>query len=135
VTSYVRKELAADVSVPVSTTTILASQSVTMPASGCPCRAQVSWNLNFTTTTAGVYTAGISDGTNNFAVAQTNETGGALSGAGIAGSGWSHLTYANNQVVSFDFQTRSNDHGYTATKVMNNLVQNSGMDIVIFGSN
>lgn len=135
VTSYVRKELSGDVSVPVLTTTILASQVVTMPASGCPCRAQINWNLNFTTGSSGVYTAGITDGTNNFADAQANEAGSAASGAGISGSGWSHQTYANNQVVTFDFHTRSNDSGFTAKKVMNNLVANSGMDITVFGSN
>jgi hypothetical protein len=138
VLSYVRKEMSGDVAVTVSTGTTLASQAVTMPASGCPCRAMVSWSLGLQTASSGGFSAGVTDGTNLFAVAQMNSTG-SISGnpqLGISGTGWSHTTYANNAVVTFTWKTESVDTGYTVKQAFGEgQVQNSGMDITIFPSN
>lgn len=138
VLSYVRKELSGDVAVTVSTGTTLATQNVTMPASGCPCRAEVSWSLGLQTASAGGFSAGVSDGSNLFAVAQMNSTGSITGNPqlGISMTGWSHVTYANNAVVTFTWKTESVDTGYTVKQAFGEgLVQNSGMDIVIFPSN
>ncbi|MCU1338850.1 MAG: hypothetical protein JWO19_4431 [Bryobacterales bacterium] len=138
VTSYVRQELSADVSVPVNTNTTLTSKVVTMPASGCPCRALVAWSIGLQTGSSGGFSAGINDGTNTFAFAQANATGsvGGNTQIGISASGWSHQTYANNQVITLSLKTESTDTGYTVKKAAaQGIVQNSGMDITIFSSN
>ncbi len=138
VISYVRKEMASDVAVPVNTSTTLATQSVTMPASGCPCRALVAWNIGIQTASSGGFSAAVNDGSNSFAFSQGNATGsvGGNVQIGISASGWSHVTYANNQVVSFNLKTEGVDTGYTVKKsASEGIVQNSGMDITIFSSN
>lgn len=138
VTSYVRQELSGDVSVPVNTTTTLTSKVVTMPSSGCPCRAQVSWNIGLQTSNAGGFSAGVNDGTNTFSFSQGNATGsvGGNTQIGISASGWSHQTYSNNQVITFNLRTESVDTGYTVKRAAaEGIVQNSGMDITIFTSN
>lgn len=138
VVSYVRKELTGDVAVPSSTKTTIASQSVTMPASGCPCRARADWSIGVQTGSAGGFSVVVNDASANFAGGQANATGTVSGNAqvGISGSGWSHGTYANNQVVVFSLQTESVDTGYTAKKAWGEgIVYNSGMDITVFTSN
>lgn len=138
VLSYVRKELSGDVAVTVSTNTTLATQAVTMPSSGCPCRSQVSWSIGIQTAASGGFSAGVSDGSNFFAASQGNATGsvGGNTQVGISMSGWSHITYANGAVVTFTLKTESVDTGYTVKQAFGEgQVQNSGMDIVIFPSN
>ncbi len=136
-TSYVRAEPGGDVSVPVSTLTTVVSQNVTMPSSGCPCRAQVSWSLGLQTSSAGGFTAAMNDGTNTFAESTMNATGTVSGNAqvGLSASGWSHITYANNAVISFALKTESVDTGYTVKKAMPNISGNAGMDITVFTSN
>ena len=138
VLSYTRKEMSGDVAVSASTGTTLATQAVTMPSSGCPCRAQVQFSIGIQTASAGGFSAAVTDGTNTFAAGQTYAAGsvGGNAQVGITGAGWSHITYANNAVVTFTLKTESVDTGYTVKQAFGEgIVQNSGMDITIFASN
>jgi hypothetical protein len=139
VLSYVRKELSGDVAVSASTNTVVISQAVTMPASGCPCRAFVAWTAGVNNlASSGNYMIAISDGTNLFAVTPGYSAGSINTSAmlGMSGSGWSHQTYANNANVTFTMRTESTFGTYTVPQVMiGGLIQNSGMDITIFPSN
>lgn len=133
VLSYTRKN-SSGVTVSVSTTTAAATQAVTMPASGCPCRAKVDWELFLTTTNAGAFDGNVNDGTASFATSET-ATPGSATAFGVNGAGFSTITYANNAVITFTLNTRSNDTGYTVNASAHALVANSGMDIIIFPSN
>lgn len=135
---YARQELSGDVSVSASTSTTLTSKAITMPSTGCPCRAEIAWNIGIQTGSAGGFSAAVNDGTNTFAFGQGNASGsvGGNAQIGIQATGWSHATYANNANVTFTLKTEGVDTGYTVKQgASEGIVQNSGMDITIFSSN
>jgi len=128
--------LGSNVGVTASTATNWISKAVTMPASGCPCRAFVSYSAYFSQTGAGADVAWISDGTNVFDTAQTANTG-STSNYGINASSYSPVTYANSANVTFTGAFFSNS---SATVMANTVVtgagvQNSWLNIAIQPSN
>jgi hypothetical protein len=92
--------------------TSIISHAVTMPSSGCPCRAFVSYSLYLNVGAAGQDAAFVADGTNNFATAQVNTTG-AASGYGLNASSFSTGTYANGANVTFTLTAASTHAGST----------------------
>jgi hypothetical protein len=134
VISYTRKNLSGTVTVSANTTTTVVTQAVTMPSSGCPCRAHVDWSMYLDTTSSGAFDGNVNDGTATFATSET-ATPGSASNFGVNGSGWSTVTYANNAAITFTLQTRSNDTGYNVHQSAHSLVATTGMDITIQSSN
>lgn len=105
-----------------STQTVITC-AATAPASGCPCRAHVSWNIaaQGTSSTEQVEAA-ISDGTNTFAGTSAILTNQVTTGfPGINRSDISPVTYTNSQAVTFTLSAVS-DHTWTietATSFLN----------------
>lgn len=100
-------QLGADVSLTVNTITPILTQAVTFPASGCPCRVLISYDLYETSSNATFDTwVADSSGTPNIIaqtqIAQTNTNVG-----GITGSQTSPNTYANSASVTFTLDTTS----------------------------
>lgn len=130
--------LSGDVAVSASTQTTVKTCAVTMPATGCPCRAFISYSLYITTGTSGVgYEFSVGDGTNNHAgvnVGQSNGSSGALASASYGG--YSKGTYSNGAVITFTLTTRG-DHSYTvkAATQLGGLAPNSDFQIGISTSN
>lgn len=108
--SNIVKTLSADVALTSGTPATVLSQSVTMPASGCPCRVLVSWAAYITTNNQ-TFTFWVSDATNSMASAQTTGTGTNVSGSGA--SEISPVTYANNAAVTFTLTALDNGVGGT----------------------
>lgn len=136
VVSYVQKLLGGNVSVPSATLTTLTSQNVTMPSSGCPCRASVSYGVRWTNSNAGVVNVNVNDGTNTFASSELGVAGSFSNGTGLTASAYSTGTYANNAVVSFGLRMEQ-DTGATVTVQQNpHLIgQGTWMGIAVFTSN
>jgi len=86
------------------------TKAVTMPSSGCPCRAIVHWWLYVSSTASGQDVAYVTDGTAGFAGSET-ATPGSASGFGFTGSGGSTITYANNAGVTFNLIMASSHAG------------------------
>ena len=114
------------------------TKAITMPASGCPCRAFVGYSMMFTATASGTATCWVEDGTNTFDSNQalTNTAGAGNLSMGCSASGFSTGTYANNAVITFvgrGFTTASG--GITVATAGNGSTQASWLDIAIFASN
>jgi hypothetical protein len=99
--------LGSNVSGGTTQVTVL-SQSMTMPVSGCPCRAFISYSLYVSWGTGAVATDfWISDGTNVFGSLQTGNTNAGAGGRNSASwAGFSSVTYANSQSVTFTLLTQ-----------------------------
>ena len=130
--------LGADVAVSATTQTTVMTRTVTMPSSGCPCRAFMSYSLYVNTASSGTgYSFWINDGSANMAglnTGQSNASGGGLTSASFGG--WSTATYANNANVTFTLLTEG-DHTYTvkAASQLAGNAPNSAFQIAISTSN
>ena len=94
--------LGSPIGVSGSTPTTILSQAVTMPTVGCPCRAFVSWGIDFESSNTGVTTAWVNDGTNSFASAWYGNASSYNSGTGLNAAAYSVGTaYANSAAVTF----------------------------------
>jgi hypothetical protein len=130
--------LGGDVSVAATTPTTVTSLAVTMPASGCPCRAHFSYSLYVNTGTSGVgYSFWINDGSANMAgvnTGQSNASSGGLTSASYGG--YSTVTYANGANVTFTLITEG-DHTYTvkAASQLAGNAPNSSFQVAISTSN
>jgi hypothetical protein len=93
--------ISSTVSVPSNTATTWITKAVTMPASGCPCRALVSYGVYWLNGGASSFgDAWVFDGINQFATSQTVVTSTTTTGQN--GTGLSLGTaYANSAVVTF----------------------------------
>jgi len=135
ITSTITKTIGT-VSIAASPTiTNVATQAVTMPASGCPCRALVNWVAYGDTGNAGQMAVAVSDGTNTFATGGGNTTG-STSEFYMAATGVSPGTYANGANITFTMKasqtmTSANIHGANTPGVG----QSSNMQITILTSN
>jgi hypothetical protein len=126
--------LGSNIGLSTSPTTIQ-TKTVTMPSTGCPCRALVSYSQNLTTSNALQVAIYINDGTNNFATGQTLTTG-AASNFTVTASSMSTGTYANSAVITFT-ETGATSSS-TATAIQGNgaaVGQNSWLNVAIFTSN
>lgn len=128
--------LGADTGIGAAATTWV-SKAVTMPSTGCPCRALVSYGAYFDSGDgSGVMNMWVSDGTSDFASTQalTNAAGG--QGPGAAASSMSPNTYSNGAVITFSAKAWTNGATVKIDKVSAfGSAQNSWMAISIFSSN
>jgi hypothetical protein len=122
--------------VAISGTTTILTKVVTMPSSGCPCRAFASYSINFDATNAGQMATTVNDGTNTFATNMANTTG-SNSNFSTSAASYSTGTYANNAVVTFTLQGLTTMAGTTNAHTGNGtgLGQLSWMNVAIFTSN
>ena len=102
--------LVSDVALTSGTPATILTKSVTMPASGCPCRVLVSYEA-YATTNNQTFNAWVSDGTNFMASTQT--TGVGTNTTGLFASQISPVTYANSAVVTFTLTAEDNGTGGT----------------------
>lgn len=138
VVSSVTNQAFIDVAVSSTTPTTVVSKTVTMPATGCPCRVFISYSTWVTTGSSGVgYSFWVSDGTNvmaPFTTGQSNATSGAA--AGVSYAGFSSVTYANGANVTFTLTTEG-DHSYTVKEFspISGTTPPSAMQLSIFQGN
>ncbi len=106
---------------------------VTMPSSGCPCRVLATWNIAGTDAASIQLGGWVNDGTNSFSGSQSNT--GAAHG-GVAGSGVSPVTYANNASVTFTQLARTDSGNFTikASGAISAQIP-TYMDLIVFASN
>jgi len=130
--------LGGDVAVAATTQTDVMTRTVTMPSSGCPCRAFISYSLYVNTASSGVgYSFWVNDGSANLAgvnTGQSNASSGALTSASYAG--YSTVTYANSATITFTLRTEG-DHTYTvrAASLLAGSAPNSSFQIAVSASN
>jgi hypothetical protein len=136
--SNVDQQLSGDQTISANTPTTYLTKSVTMPASGCPCRAFVSYGAYLSTANAGVAVVWIDDGTSKYATSQVLVTGSA-SAYGTSASEFSPTTFANNAAITFNARIDcSNSGGCTVTKNNNDsadATQSSWLNIAVLPSN
>src|SRR6202142_1004310 len=120
----------------ISGTTTILTKAVTMPAAGCPCRAFVSYGINFDGSNSGEMTTTVNDGTNTFATGSMNTTGSATQFA-IQASSYSTGTYTNGAAITFTLPGATTMAGSTNAPLANGngLGQASYMNVAIFTSN
>lgn len=128
--------LGGTVSVNDSTLTTITTKSVTMPSSGCPCRAFVSYGVRWTNANSGVVDAYVGDGTNNFASSELGLPGSFNNGTGMTASSYSTGTYANGASVTFTLHMEQ-DTGATITvqNAPHIVGQGTYLNVAIFTSN
>lgn len=102
--------LGADVALTVNVNTNILTNSVTMPASGCPCRVLISYGMLWTSNNSTIASL-VTDGTNTMASAQ--QTGNGTNTGGQRATQISPVTYANNAAVTFTLQAEANGTGNT----------------------
>ncbi|HEX3941378.1 MAG TPA: hypothetical protein VHX11_07850 [Acidobacteriaceae bacterium] len=122
--------------VPVSGETAILTQAVTMPSSGCPCRALVSYGYYFISTSHGLMEGYVTDGTNLAASSETNNFADGNE-TGANGAATTQVTYANSASVTFTFKV------YPVTAIGATVEHTNGtafgqpvwLDVAIFSSN
>jgi hypothetical protein len=131
-------QIGTTVSVPANSATNWVTKSVTMPTSGCPCRALVSYGMYFTTGNSGIHVAWADDSSNIFASTQLNGSS-SFSNAGMNGTSMSPGTYANSAVVVFHGVFETSASGGATVQTANNSgsagAQNSWLNVAIMPSN
>jgi len=133
--SYSDTTISSNVAVNANNLTTVMSKSLTMPATGCPCRALVTWSFHLDSTSSNVIDADVTDGTNHFAGSSFNMTG-STSYTGMTGSGTSPVTYANGQTVNFTAEIENNNGGMFVVAAANfSGFGNSHMTITVVTSN
>lgn len=132
------KTLGSPISVSTSTPTTILTQAVTMPSVGCPCRAFVSWGIDWESSAAGVVSAWMGDGTSTFATGWVGLPGSVNSGMGLNASAYSTGTaYANGASLTFTL-TLEEDTGATfnvQSTAQFGAGQATWMNVAIFASN
>lgn len=108
--STARTTLATNISPTGSTPTTVVSHTVTMPASGCPCRVIAQYTV-YLATNNWTGTTWVTDGTNIFASGQT--TGVGTNTTAISASEVSQTTYANSATPTFTLTFEDNGSGGT----------------------
>lgn len=112
------------------------TKAVTMPATGCPCRALVNYGLYYTSGASGTMTAWVEDGTSAFATSRciTNTSGG--NAPGCNGGAMSPNTYSNGAVVTFTGRGNTDAAaGVTTAATPFGSTQNPWLNIAVFTSN
>lgn len=114
------------------------TKAVTMPSSGCPCRAFVSYGIFFDSTGSGTLTAWVKDdtGSANYATAQALTNSASSTGPGVSASAFSTNTYSNGATVTFTGHGWTNAAGSVTVSAPNfGSSQNPWLNVAIFGSN
>ncbi|HEY1800096.1 MAG TPA: hypothetical protein VGG46_04100 [Terriglobales bacterium] len=129
--------LGSDVSVSATTVTTVATKAVTMPSSGCPCRAFVSYEAGAQTSNSGGIEMWINDGTSNFSTGGMNTTGSVDMGGTqfhmTAGS-YSPTTYANSATITFTWKVES-EQAITVKQNSQFSPQGAWLNVAILTSN
>jgi hypothetical protein len=99
VVAYGRAVLSSNMSMTTGQNVVL-SVSVTMPSSGCPCRALISYGLYIGATSSATWDAWVTDGTNIFAQVDGQTTDATQ--LPLSGSEVTYVTYNNGQVITFN---------------------------------
>lgn len=117
------------------------STTVTMPATGCPCRALVSYGAIFSTGNSGVMTLWVEDSgigvtTQQFATTQWLTNSASSTGPGGTGTAMSQ-TYANGTAVTFNARGFCNAASGISiiTTPLGGSTQSSWLNVTIFTSN
>lgn len=132
---YSNTNQSSNVGVGANTLTSVISHAVTMPSSGCPCRAIVNWSMHISTASSEIVDADVTDGSAHFAGSSFNMTG-TTSYTGMNGSGVSPVTYSNGQSVTFTAEIENNNGSMTALAAPNFAgFPNSYLTISIVASN
>lgn len=106
------KTLASNLS-PVSGTPLtVLTQTATMPSTGCPCRALVSYGT-YAQTNNQTWNTWVSDGAYSMASAQA--TGAGSNNIGLSASQMSQVSYQNNDAITFTETVEVNGTGATVT--------------------
>jgi hypothetical protein len=79
--------------------------NLTMPASGCPCRIEVSYSIYISTGPSPTVNIWVSDGSQTWASTQMNYVNTVVGGQ--AATDWSPTTYANNAAVTLTLSGRA----------------------------
>jgi hypothetical protein len=112
------------------------TKAVTMPATGCPCRALVSYGAYYTSGASGTATFWVEDGTSSFATSRclTNTAGG--NAGGCNAGAMSPNTYSNGAVITFIGRGYSDAAGSITTAATPfGSTQNPWLNITVFTSN
>lgn len=137
--SFTKKTLAAGLSPSSGVTTTITSQAITMPSSGCPCRAEVHWGVDWQNSVAGVVDIAMFDGTNNYASGELGLSGSFTSGTGMTGGGVSTVTYNNSANITFSLRINTNATGgggfNIQTTPASSLGEGTWFSVLIFASN
>jgi len=102
-----------DTSITVGTALNIVSQTITMPADGCPCRVLVQYHAYLWSSGTGPtqFIGWVTDGTNEMAAAISGVAGNTASG--ISASEMSPVPYSNNQSITFTLKGTSAGAGST----------------------
>ena len=109
------------INLPSATNTTVITGSVTMPSSGCPCRALVQGGIFWTASPNGSTADGwwFSDGTNTFGWQVRVPTDSASDAA--VSSATSPVSYSNNQSVTFSFVFNPGTYAGTTIQAVDNI--------------
>ncbi len=112
------------------------TKAVTMPSTGCPCRAFVSYGAMFTSSNSGTVVFWVEDGTHQFASSQNLTNTASSTSPGVSAASFSPVTYANGVVVTFTGRGYTNASGGLTLATANfGSTQDSWLNVVIFPSN
>jgi hypothetical protein len=118
----------------ITSATSIGTLSLTMPASGCPCRIQATYSVYITTGPSPTVDIWVSDGSHIWASTQMNYVNGVAGGQAI--SDWSPTTYANNAAVTLTlFATASGTPTNTAGAPLGGSGTNSFFTAITASSN
>lgn len=84
-----------------TTVTAILHKLVTMPSSGCPCRALVSYSSAYTVASQQTVQTWITDSVNTFGIAQAGINAANLTNMGLTTSDISPVTYGNGSATTF----------------------------------
>ena len=124
--------LSSDTPVTANTLTAILTQSVTMPSSGCPCRADIRYDV-ISTIDNQTLDAEVSDGTNTFAGSQGSTTSAAPTGQ--VGTQITNVTYANNAAITFTLNVETSGVSTTVKALSAQLSQPTYLSVSILTSN
>jgi hypothetical protein len=141
VSKYFTQNLGADITgIANNSTTTLLTQAVTFPASGCPCRASISYAAAVTSGNSHLFETWISDGTNASGAASQEYVNTGLiysSAANTIFPNSSAATYANGQAITFTLNlgiTTLAAGSVTAKQLSPGGHQGTWMQITIFAA-
>lgn len=103
--------LGSNIPLMASTLTTVLTQTLTMPASGCPCRVRLDYGINWLTgSNNSSGDAAVTDGNFLFATSQQHWAATSNSG-GQRGGQLTYTSYNNSQVVTFTLEVETNQSG------------------------
>jgi hypothetical protein len=112
------------------------TKAVTMPSTGCPCRAFVSYGVAYSSAGSGGAVFWVEDGTSQFGMSQTVTATSSGVAPGASASSFSPNTYGNSASVTFTGRGYTNaGAGITTAAPAFGSTQNPWLNVAIFTSN